>query len=205
MPLFFSTMWQADLRPASCPLFICWLACGLRALGPRCKPGKNISPFYVCFSDQGSSGRQAGRQAGGHTDSTERGSVAARLARGQGVCISFQAWTNYWFKLWSPALSSLILKSVTPSRKTIRGLRGLAKGASRKWSLVVGIVRRMRWETGIVPYIQSISLARSIIFIFRFLSVSILFGNLVLCCIPIRSRLAGYNSKVTVNGCTVSV
>lgn len=138
-PSFFFTVWQADLRPAFCPLFICWLACGLHAVGPRCKPGKHISPFYVCFSDQGSSGRHTGR--------TERGCVAASLARGQAVRISFQAWTNYWFKLWSSALSSLILKSVTPSHKTIRGLRELAKGASRKWSLVARIVGRMKWET----------------------------------------------------------
>lgn len=103
---------------------------------------KNISPFHVCFSDQGSTGR--------HTDRTERRFLAAKLARGQGVHISFQAWTNYWFKLWSPALSSLILKSVTPSHKTIRALRGLAKGASRKWSQVAGIAGRMERDTRIV-------------------------------------------------------
>lgn len=117
----------------SCSVFICWLACGLHALGPRCKPGKNISPSYVCFSDQGSWGRQAHGLDGEML-------LAARLARGQGGHISFQAWNNYWFKLWSPALSSLMLKPVTPSRKTNRGLRGLAKGASRKWSLVAEIV-----------------------------------------------------------------
>lgn len=89
-------------------------------------------------------------QAGGHTDRTERDVL--------------------WLPDWQEVKTSvsvfkpepitglrcgrrpflLIPKSVTPSHKTIRGLRGLAKQASRKWSLVAGIVRRMKGETGTV-------------------------------------------------------
>ena len=61
-PLLF-TVRLSDLRLASCPLFICWLACGLHALGPRCKPGKKIFSALFVFSDQGSC-RQAHGQDG---------------------------------------------------------------------------------------------------------------------------------------------
>lgn len=130
---FFFTMWQTSGRPLA-PCSLAGLLVGCMPWDQGVSQEKNISAFCVCFSDQGSTGR--------HTDRTERGFLAARLARGQGVRIVFQAWTNYWFKLWSPAFSSLILKSVTPSHKTIRGWRGLAQGAGRKWSPFAGIVRR---------------------------------------------------------------
>ncbi len=121
---------QSGLLPSVHLLVSLWAACPGTEVQARKKTF--LHSMFVFLTR----GVQVGRQACGHMDRTERGFVAARLARGQGR-ISFQACTNYQFKLWSPALSSLILKSVTPSHKTIKGLRGLAKGA-RKWSQLQG-------------------------------------------------------------------
>ena len=60
---------------------------------------------------------QGGQERGGALGPV----VAGPSGRNLGTGISFQACANYWSKLWSPVLSSLLmLKSITPDHKAIR-------------------------------------------------------------------------------------